>query len=221
MSNQFKEGDRVVWNGRAGTFLRYEDKPDDDTWFPGQRVCVLQWDGDSERIQQEDIESEVRPYVPLTIADVAETYPPGTDVQESGYGYVIAADGTVYALTRQWAHGILCAILFPDVAKEAGYVLPAKGAADAFEYQRFEIDNQAKLPVIRISMGFMSPFNISKNYKPAPHAQLNGLRAVLKAHGKSLSDEVNTNYGDVTVRKLLRDMERDDTPEDAHDLDVP
>lgn len=218
--SQFKEGDRIAWDGGAGTFLRYEDRDETCRWFPNQRVCIMKMDNDAgNNLEQEDIEEEVQLLVELAITDVAEVHAPGSKVEHAAYGYVIAADGTVYGLTKKWAHGIVCAILFPEVAKARGYAPPAKGAADVFKYQRFELDHQDELPVIRIALGMMAPFNVSKGDKPATQAQIDGLRAVLKCHGKSLSDEINTNYGDVTVRKLLRDMERDDTPGEARVLD--
>ncbi len=46
------------------------------------------------------------------------------DPSYSPHGYTVMEDGTIYTLTKQWTHGTLLAILFPDMAKKAGYEPP-------------------------------------------------------------------------------------------------
>lgn len=197
MERQFKEGDRVVWNGGQGTFLRYSD--DGQTGY-------LHWDEDRREdgtfpFEQEDIASEIAPLVLLTVEDVAFV----GELPSFSFGHVITEDGTIYSLTTQYAHGIVCAILFPDVAKAAGFAPPARGAANVYEYQRFELDHHDALPVVRIAFGMAGTY-LSKSKKAATPEQIDAARRCLLARGMNLNDDVTTDDDDVSVRRALKDL---------------
>lgn len=201
---EFKKGDRIVWNGGAGTFLRYQDGHYSD--HKGHTVGVMKMDRDKDNdIEQEDLPEYIEPFQAYELDEVAiiETDP------HIGFGHVITEDGTIYTLRKQYAHGIICAILFPETAIKHGIGAPAKGAANVFEYQRFEIDCQHELPVIRISSGW-SGVNISKGRKKATPQQIDSTRRCLLAAGLSLADDVETEEGQCTMRSLMKRLEYGD-----------
>jgi hypothetical protein len=39
-------------------------------------------------------------------------------------GYIIDGDARVHALTERWFHGVCLAVLYPEVAQQAGYPPP-------------------------------------------------------------------------------------------------
>lgn len=200
VAHEFKAGDRVVWNGEPGTFLRYTTE---SKYFPaGTLVAVLKWDSDSDNgIEQEDEAEHVEPFVALTIEDVAIKNECGKPII-TGNDYIITDDGTIYTLTRQYAHGLVCAILFPDIAKTAGFQPPAHGASSWHDYQRFELDYHESLPVIRVSHGS----TVSTWGKGATPAQVDAYRRAMLANGLTLQDEVETDYRTMTLRAALKEL---------------
>ena len=126
----------------------------------------------------------------------------GPEPAYSPYGYVITEDGTIYSLTRQYTHGVILAMLYPEEAAEAGYD-PVDEDYNVFEYQAFELDNHERFPVVRIALGMMYSFNVSKGDMPATEAQINAVTKILKCQDKSLNDTCQTDTAEMTVRKML------------------
>jgi hypothetical protein len=156
---------------------------------------------------------------PLTLADVALITKPGEKVQTSPWGYVIAADGTVYALTHQYYHGVVAAILLPEEAAKRGYAAPCHECdcaeedenggyyVNVFHYQAFELNNGRNLPLIRISMaGYTGGFNVSSPAKGATPEAVEALRRVALACGRGPRSEIHTEFGDMTVTKALKEI---------------
>lgn len=132
-----------------------------------------------------------------------------TEPEYSPYGYVIMEDGTIHALTCQWVHGMVCALLFPDLAKESGYRQPDKQSS-VYHYQRFELDYHRELPVIRIAFGMMTPVAVSKSKKAATPAQIDAARRCLLVSGRKLNDTVSAEFRDMTVSALLKELAKDE-----------
>ncbi len=128
----------------------------------------------------------------IGIDAVAATTGPGETPKYSHYGYIIEADGKVHALTDQYTHGVICAILNPEIAKKHGYEPPDEDF-NVYHYQRFELDHKAELPVIRISFPMFSSTNrnISTGAAACPEAQIEALRAVAKVQGWKLREKVH------------------------------
>lgn len=198
---RFKKGDRIVWNGDSGTFLRYsKDK----------KSGILKMDGDADNdIEQEDTWNWIEPLELLTIDDIAEV-----STHCNLNGFVIVEDGTCYSLKEARAHGVLLALLFPDLAKKFGYAPPIKDCHEQLsKFQRMEIDHQEQLPALRVTFGFvMYSCNISRGLNAATPKQLDSLRAVLKSHSYGMNDEIHLEMGERTVRTVLTELSKKVTP---------
>lgn len=119
----------------------------------------------------------------------------------SPYGYVIGPDGMIYTLLRKWLHGVILAILYPKVAKKAGFKRPVSPIDDndVFAYQRFELDNHYEFPVIRVTFGVITPINVSKGRGPASAEQLTALAKVFKIQGLNGRSTISTDLRQMTV----------------------
>lgn len=116
----------------------------------------------------------------------------------SPYGHIIDKCGTVYALTRAYTHGMICALLYPSIASEKGYRQPDRDSDDCY-YQNFELDNSGDLPVIRISHND----NLSKSSKySCTEDQVNAVYMVLNSNGISGTGKVRMDYCDVALKDL-------------------
>lgn len=120
------------------------------------------------------------------------------------HGYCVAADGTTYTLLRQWWHGALLALLYPDEAKQAGYKMPEDPRdVNVYEFQRFELDNHSHFPVIRICPGRMlSGVSLDRGCDPSTPEQVEAVRLVLKSVGLTANDQIVTDHRDIKVRNL-------------------
>jgi len=124
----------------------------------------------------------------------------------SPYGYVITDDGMIYSLIEQWCHGVILAILYPELTKREGYEPPNENY-DVFEYQQFELDHYRETTVIRVSISPMSGMlNISKGKPPATDAQAQSLSAVIKEQGLSLSNTMQSDYSEITIAKFMKKL---------------
>lgn len=121
----------------------------------------------------------------------------------SPFGYVVAEDATIYSLTQQWTHGVILALLYPDIAEEQRIGIPGDDF-DVFAYQRFELDNHERFPVIRVAFGMVSDFAISKGKGPATEKQCQAMAKILRMQDKGLNDKVQTDLREVTVRSALK-----------------
>jgi hypothetical protein len=141
----------------------------------------------------------------IRIEQAAVITPPGKTPPYSSHGYCITPDGTTYALLRQWWHGALLALLFPDKAQEAGYEMPDDpDDLNVFDFQHFELDNHNLFPVIRICAGrLMGPTSIDRGCDPSTPEQIAAVRIVMKELGLSGNDEVSTDHKDMKVREMF------------------
>lgn len=142
----------------------------------------------------------------LTLERVATITKPGEEPACSRFGYVIAEDGTVYALNYRYYHGIICAILYPELAKvhESGIPVEPHDENRVMTFQRFEHDNANNMRVIRISFAqLMSNTYFSKGKYKATPQQIQSTLAVCKVLGFKGRDVITTEYGDETVAKII------------------
>lgn len=129
---------------------------------------------------------------------------PRGKIAYSRFGYIITPEGTVYSLTDYAVHGILCALIHPDIAKECGFRQPDKNPGSS-HYQAFELDNYKKIPSIRISSGHITgTLYVSTWRKPVTEAQIASLLEVGKVMGTNARTKIATNFaGDMTFTKLI------------------
>jgi hypothetical protein len=159
---------------------------------------------------------------PWPIERVARVYKPNEPMKYSSpYGHVITEDGTVYALNYQYYHGIACAILFPELAKECGYPPPSERHSNVYEYQRFELDNHRILKVIRIcGFRFASEYpSVNSSVYGATDKQIEAFRKVCKTEGWNMRTVFNTDHGDLKMTKTITELQTDRSAEwDAEHL---
>ena len=129
------------------------------------------------------------------------------DPSYSPHGYTVMEDGTIYTLTKQWTHGTLLAILFPDMAKKAGYEPPDEDF-NVFKYQRFELDNHDNFPVIRVAFGMISDFAISKGRAPATKEQIAAMVKIFKEMGRKMHETVQTDIGEMSAKDFLDQLRK-------------
>lgn len=129
----------------------------------------------------------------------------GDEPTYSPYGYVIGEDGKIYSLTQQWCHGVILAILFPDLAKEKGFDIPDEDY-NVFEYQSFELDNQEILPAVRVSKGMMTSFTVSSGNTLWSQKQVTAFTKILKTDDISLSEQIETHKGRMSARKFIKEV---------------
>lgn len=143
----------------------------------------------------------------------------------STHGYLITQDGTIYTLLRKWWHGAVLALLYPSEAAAAGYTLPDDpNDLNVFEFQRFELDNHDRFPVIRICPGrMMGPMSVDRGCGIATPEQVEAVRLVIKVLGMSASDTVAADSRDMPVRKMIDFLteSREIIVDEGFGLDVP
>lgn len=122
----------------------------------------------------------------------------------SSPGYIIGQDGTVYTLLRQYWHGAILALLYPQLAEEHGYTIPDDpDEVNVFTMQRFELDHGRSLPVIRICPSrIMGPMTIDCGIHGANDAQVVALRSIIAALGCDGNTTINMNHIDVKLRDV-------------------
>lgn len=147
----------------------------------------------------------------IALERVATTTKPPAPPAYTSWGYIIMEDGTTHALHRQWWHGAVLCLLFPEEAKQAGYIMPDEpDEVNVFEFQKFELDNHDHFPVIRVCpTRMMGPPSFDRGCKPVTEAQMVALRLVVAEMGLRMNDEVSTDHKDMTVRKLYEYMQKD------------
>ena len=131
----------------------------------------------------------------------------GNDPIYTPYGYIIGPDGTIYSLTQKYCHGVVLALLLPDLAKEHGYESPEEDF-DVYEYQRFELDHARDTKYIRVALSLFGQFNLSKNKDiPATPEQVVAVSKVLKVAGLRLNDTVQTDLQETTARDMMNNLQ--------------
>ena len=115
-------------------------------------------------------------------------------------GALIAPDGTVYVLLHQFYHGVVLALLEPELTAAAGWE-PPRRHTNVYKYQRLGFRIQSQTSFLAFSNGYLV-FNFTKGERACTEAQV--LRALeclvsLDANGE---DEVVTDGGVFTANTV-------------------
>ena len=139
---------------------------------------------------------------------------PGVVPINSPFGYVITEDGRICALLHQYYHGVVCSILYPELAKQHSVGLPFKPKeenAGVLAYQSFEHEMASRMNVIRVAIsGMIECVYFSKSPTPANNEQIQSVLAVCKALGYGGRDKFETDHGRVTVAQLIDKLREGD-----------
>jgi hypothetical protein len=143
----------------------------------------------------------------------------------SPYGYVIAADGTVLALTHQYYHGVILAGLHPELIEQYQQA-PLESFEDehdrekrmrvqvlsdeirtddidVFAYQNFEHWCANVVPDIRICNTMSRENYFRQGYLAGTQMQAQAARRVMNEHGVKINDCVHTDWGDVKLKYVM------------------
>ncbi|KWT98189.1 MULTISPECIES: hypothetical protein [unclassified Variovorax] len=146
---------------------------------------------------------------PLPLSHVALTTPPGIEPKYSPYGYVVEADGTTHALCYRWMHGVITALLYPELALKHK-APPLEGSPedlDVFAFQAFEHEVACRLPLVRIAYSLTTGSTaLSKGAVPPTDVQIEGVRRALNQLGLSGQDTLTGEEDDPTVNEQLERM---------------
>jgi hypothetical protein len=149
---------------------------------------------------------------PIPLGHVALTTPPGTEPKYSPYGYVVEADGTTHALCYRWMHGVITALLYPELAREH-QAPPLEGSPDdldVYAFQDFEHLVARSLPLVRIAYSLSTgSVALSKGSVLASDAQIEGVRRALNQLGLSGTDTLTGEDDDPTVSEQLERMRKE------------
>lgn len=153
----------------------------------------------------------------------------------SPYGYVIAKDGTLYALIEQYTHGVVIALLEPEAAKK--WCAGEKDERSPVDYaevmdseyfgvyamQRFGLDCNGELGYVTINRSMLVGFSVGKGREAATPEQLAAVRRVLNNEGLKDADEVYSDFAEVSVKKLMANLARhnDDCTYQGEDDECP
>ncbi len=200
-THSYTIGQRVVWNGGPGTVVAFGKK--------GIPHIKWDYDHDNDLIQEPEQLDHIEPYELLTLEECATIGKEPDPNVYRGYGYVIASDGTIYTLRKQYYHGVVLALLYPEEREKQGFPVPVKRCIDVYNYQRFELDNHRSFPVIRVAFGLLG-ITVSKGKAGCSPEQVDALRKVFKRCKIALTDTITCEYSDVTARKCLQIVEKAD-----------
>lgn len=214
---------------QTGTLIYHFDEPGEVVGYTEDGKLQIQLDhgryqeakgpGKLIELSPEDAEEEVEVVEHAPHDFFMATTEPGVNPPYSPYGYIVTEDGKVHTLLRKWCHGIVLSILFPDHAKSAGYRQPDR-ESNVYHYQRYELDHHNDLPVVRIAFGVMTANALSKGYKPATEAQIQGARLAFSAVGLGMRDEVSCDYRDMPLAKALEALREDESPDPAQSYEA-
>ena len=160
----------------------------------------------------------------LTLEYAALVSKPPAKPAFSPWGYAITEDGSTSAMTHQWWHGVIIALLYPDLL--AAYkidppqehytdegepyivdrlVIPdTSDEVDVFAFQAFEHSVHGQLPIIRVCpTRMLGPSSVDLPPKKCTTAQVDALRLVFKECNLKARDTVCTDYRDMSVRECL------------------
>ena len=163
----------------------------------------------------------------LTIDRVTMSFPVGAVPVFSPHGYVVTKNGTTYALLYQWYHGVVIAMLHPEllpttlVDYDSEYVedtlvrklgtgryltMPEdRDDINVFDFQKFEGEVHSKLGLIRICPSrMMGPPSVDLPEEACTPEQQEALRLIMtKALGYKSSQEIAMNHRDTSLKKCL------------------
>lgn len=136
----------------------------------------------------------------LTLDDVA--FLSNTKTQN---GSLIDVNGNVYSLLTYGTHGVLNALLHPEIAKQYNLALPTGDLSllSKYPYQEFDITMGYKIPNIRISCGLGLTISHGRGVNWPNDVQIEALRQFL-VKNKLLNHEVVLTYNVCSARKLLK-----------------
>lgn len=177
--------------------------------------------------------------MPVTIERVTEVSNPPNKPMYTPHGYVIAADGTTYALLHRWYHGVVLALLFPelladyriDMELDDGLnEIPGTGRQlvmpddrediNVFDFQKFELGMHGKMDVIRICPDRQTGNPSVDLPEQCTPEQREALRLVMfDACGYSLTTKVSTDHRDMTLRDCMKFAEQGGNVWLAEDLE--
>lgn len=160
----------------------------------------------------------------ISISQVTEITNVPTVPLYSPHGYVITQDGTTYTLLHRWYHGVVLALLFPELLAEFHVgqdtdedfkPIPGTGKPlvmpdqrediNVFDFQKFEMALHGRMPVIRICPDRHTGNPSVDLPEKCTEAQREALRLVMiESCGYSLSTMVATDHRDMTLRDCLR-----------------
>lgn len=139
------------------------------------------------------------------------TAPPDVPMH-SPYGYIITPSGVTFALMKQWTHGLILALLYPDAANEYNKTaeLPfewpeSRDDIDVMAFQRFELTCAKDLHCIRICASrLLSPTSVDLPVGACTPEQIEAMRLALrKGLGMKDADTVSMDHFDTTVKRLF------------------
>lgn len=152
-------------------------------------------------------------------------------VKYSTYGYMVKDDGTVYALTHYATHGLVLALLYPEVYEPwytDALVTPPPDrtsgsipetlypedmdSVNKYFYQDFEFAKGGSLPCIRISgyrvLGYPS---VDRGSSPATEAQLESVRAIFATCGFGQQTRIETNRREMPIKQMWEFLTSDNS----------
>lgn len=138
---------------------------------------------------------------------------PGGVPPYSMFGYVIDKEGTIYTLQYRYYHGIVCALLYPDLARthEAGVPIEPRTENSVLAFQRFEHDNQNNMQVIRIAFNVLVDSTyFSKGKVKANSKQIASVLSTCKVLGYKGREKIQTEYGEQTVAQIIECLQKGD-----------
>jgi len=144
----------------------------------------------------------------FSIKDVAIVCTMGTPPY-TPYGYLVGEDGTIYALTNRYFHGVALAVLYPQLASEKGYEPPAgpHDEVNVYHYQRFELDHSGEVPMVRVAISQLSEsIAVSKGDAPATDEQIDALQRVFRVLGRKAGDTLTGEDDDMTVAEFIESL---------------
>lgn len=137
---------------------------------------------------------------------------PGEKIPYSPFGYLIAPDATVYSLLGRGLHGVIMAILYPEVAEKHGYRQPDSSPV-TMHYTGFQIEAGGAIPLARVTFGFVTAVGVGKGYAPCTPDQIEAVRKALVGAGVKPGDKICCTLKDLKLSELISWLGEDHTPE--------
>jgi hypothetical protein len=148
----------------------------------------------------------------IPIERIAVIGEPGADPTPSPYGFVIDKDGRIYSQLKRYTHGVIIALLYPELAAKHKTPAPA-GAVDELNlrfYQDFEHEVSHDVPIVRIALSYFDDFiAVSKGKEALTSVQIDSVRRALKSCNRGLRDTLTGEEGDMTVGQFLDDLRQE------------
>ena len=146
----------------------------------------------------------------FALEDLASVWKPGEVRETYCYGAIIAEDCTVYVLLRSMYHGVVSALLYPELAQQFGYAVPPPRNCSVIQYQRFQFLCTHVTSDVLIGAGNLGAPSVSYNCDARP-TKKQAFQAVqyLNELGHSGKDSVFTAHGEIQINDLETYLLRD------------